>query len=99
MRQGASGFLLMYSKFTPTCFGKWLSSTGGRRYLRGCSSNIRPIRDLNMACYRRPDRSSDVHEIRYKVFLFVFFNKTLSLKPEHRDNRFSDNQTVIEEVQ
>jgi hypothetical protein len=29
MRQGASGFLLMYSKFTPTCFGKLLPSSGG----------------------------------------------------------------------
>jgi hypothetical protein len=24
----------MYSKFTPTCFGKWLPSSGGRRCLR-----------------------------------------------------------------
>jgi hypothetical protein len=32
--------LLMYSKFTPTCFGKWLPSSGGRSYLRSYSSSV-----------------------------------------------------------
>jgi hypothetical protein len=32
--------LLMYSRFTPTCFGKWLPSSGGRRCLRSYSINI-----------------------------------------------------------
>jgi hypothetical protein len=31
--------LLMYSRFT-TCFGKWLPSSGGRRYLRSYSSRV-----------------------------------------------------------
>src|SRR5215510_13150596 len=30
----------MYSRFTPTCFGKWLPSSGDRRCLRSYSSNI-----------------------------------------------------------
>jgi hypothetical protein len=32
--------LLMYSKFTPTRFGKWLPSSGGRKYLRSYSSSF-----------------------------------------------------------
>jgi hypothetical protein len=32
--------LLIYSRFTPTCFGKWLPSSTGRRCLRRYSSNI-----------------------------------------------------------
>jgi hypothetical protein len=32
--------LLMYSKFTPISFGKWLSSSGGRRCLRSYSSSV-----------------------------------------------------------
>jgi hypothetical protein len=31
--------LLMYSKFTPTCFGKWLPPSGCRRCLRSYSSS------------------------------------------------------------
>jgi hypothetical protein len=30
----------MYSKFTPTCIGKWLPSAGGRRCLRSYSSSV-----------------------------------------------------------
>jgi hypothetical protein len=32
--------LLMYSRFTPTSFGKWLPSSGGRRCLRSYSSSV-----------------------------------------------------------
>jgi hypothetical protein len=32
--------LLMYSRFTPTCFGKWLPSSGGRRCVRSYSSSV-----------------------------------------------------------
>jgi hypothetical protein len=32
--------LLMYSKFTPTCFGKWLPSSEGCRCLRNYSSSV-----------------------------------------------------------
>jgi hypothetical protein len=32
--------LLMYSKFTPTRFGKWLPSSGGRRWLRSYSNSV-----------------------------------------------------------
>jgi hypothetical protein len=32
--------LLMYYRFTPTCFGKWLPSSGNRRCLKSHSSNI-----------------------------------------------------------
>jgi hypothetical protein len=32
--------LLMYSRFTPTCSGKCLPSSGGRRCLRSCSSSV-----------------------------------------------------------
>jgi hypothetical protein len=32
--------LFMYSRFTPTCFGKWLPSSGGRRCLRSYSSSV-----------------------------------------------------------
>jgi hypothetical protein len=32
--------LLIYSKFTPTCFGKWLPSSGGRRCLGSYSSSV-----------------------------------------------------------
>jgi hypothetical protein len=32
--------LLIYSKFNPTCFGKWLPSSGGYRCPRNYSSNV-----------------------------------------------------------
>jgi hypothetical protein len=33
----------MYSKFTPTCFGKWVPSSGGHRCLRSYSSSVRIV--------------------------------------------------------
>jgi hypothetical protein len=43
--------LLIYSRFTPTCFGKWLSSSGGRRCLRSYSNNIYKIWIIKCARY------------------------------------------------
>jgi hypothetical protein len=40
MRQGTSGFYSCVPNFTPTCFGKWLPSSGGRRGLICYSSNV-----------------------------------------------------------
>jgi hypothetical protein len=43
VHQEASGFYSSVPNFTPTCFGKWLSSSGGRRCLINYSSSVRVV--------------------------------------------------------
>jgi hypothetical protein len=40
MRQGTCGFYQCVPNFTPTCFGKWLLSSGDRMCLISYSSNV-----------------------------------------------------------